>query len=182
LTRQRKADTKEEVAILSGDPTMSKRLLTLLLVTTQFASWGAAPLYLCVGREGSVGIDLGSASCGCRHEMGVCASLCHAAGEGSPAHAHEDDAEACSADDGQPGFSDPCGCTHFLIVQQQGPVVYRGPVGTGDSSPTDRWIGVDCGGTAIDRLTGIDPARQRPGPLPMLPAGLKMHAPVILRC
>jgi hypothetical protein len=162
------------------DPTMTKRLLTLILAATQFASWGASPLYLCFGRGGSVCIDQGSENCKCCHELDECPALDHAACDRSPAHEHED--EVCGDHHDNPAFADACDCTHYLIVQRQGPVVARGQEGAGNPSQAGKWIASDGGNSAVAWLPGLDPAHHQPGPLSMLPPGLKTPAPVVLRC
>jgi hypothetical protein len=181
LTCPRTTDKKEPVVCLFPGPIMARQFLSLLLAATQLASWGASPLYLCVARGGSVCIDRGCESCHCCHDLDDCASLCLAACDRSPADAHAED-EVHPADHDSPAVSDACGCTHYLIVQQQGPVVARGPVGAGNPSQAGRLIARDGSQWAATRLPGIDLAVHPPGPLPMMPAGLQTLAPVVLRC
>lgn len=44
---------------------MARRLLLILLVITQLLGGSGAALYLCIHRDGSVGLDAGRGSCGC---------------------------------------------------------------------------------------------------------------------
>ena len=64
-------------------------------------------------------IDQGSERCACCHELDGSASRCQAACDRSIAHVHAE-GETFPADDDRSAFSDSCGCTHYLIVQQQG--------------------------------------------------------------
>jgi hypothetical protein len=160
---------------------MTRQFLPLLLAATQFTSWGASPLYLCVGRGGAVCIDQGSERCTCCHELDESASRCHADCDPSIAHVHEED-EMCPADHDRSAFADSCGCMHYLIVQQQGPVIARGPEGGGNLNPAGRLIASDCGERAVDFLLGIKLALHQTGPLWMISTGFEISVPVVLRC
>lgn len=158
---------------------MAQRLLALVLAATQVTSWGAAPLYLCVGAEGSVTVDLGSDHCtSCRvaeSQSTVCAS------ESACCPVHEHDADRPRAPHDRLTAFRTCDCTHFQIVSQQGPIVTR----MGSAAGTIRLTAHDFG-AACDLSVGSGAAFDACG-LPAAvkwtaPPELSRRAPVVLRC
>jgi hypothetical protein len=85
---------------------MTRPLLAFWLVLMQLLSAGAAPLYLCLDSDGSVGIDLGPSGCGC----------CHDEHEDSPAF-------TTNAGEIALGEQARCDCAHIQISPCGGPVI-----------------------------------------------------------
>src|SRR5262249_10014969 len=107
---------------------MKRQLLALVLATTQFASWGAAPLYLCVGAEGSISIDQGHEHCTACCPSDEEPTACDSHSGCCPAHDNNADWQSPAHD--MPLASRSCDCLHVQIISQQGPIVVR-PKGMG---------------------------------------------------
>jgi hypothetical protein len=159
---------------------MLKLVITVVLAATQVASWSALPLYLCIDKDGSVCIDLGSESCACcgasesePHLLPRC-DCCGGSG-------HDHDAVGGCAGGGAE-ISDACGCLHFQILHQQGPVVARGKAKGDNITRADRPTPPDYGVAPRDEIVGCDCPQSRP--TAHVPAGgsVNSRAPVVLRC
>ena len=96
---------------------MAKSLLSLALVATQFLSWSASPLYLCLGRDGSLCIDLGPGACICC-EYRPSESGSHHGQWSCAGHGHSAPHEGLWA---VPGVlvAEPCSCDHVQISISQ---------------------------------------------------------------
>jgi hypothetical protein len=106
---------------------MSRWLLTAVLLATQLSSWTAAPLYVCLASDGSVGMHLGAGDCGCDHDDSFtdhseCQCRHHHGHhhEAAIAHHHEHHSLAPSL---HAVVSNSCGCMHIQISQPQGPTI-----------------------------------------------------------
>ncbi len=96
---------------------MPTKFLSLMLAVTQFLSWTAMPLYLCVASDGSVCVDLGQASCTCcqgceqKHDdHDACGSTCQSERHPPTSVAVVDQAGTCD-------------CTHIPLLAQQSDLV-----------------------------------------------------------
>jgi hypothetical protein len=47
---------------------MPRALLIVALLTAQFISWNASPLFICMDGDGELCVDLGPGSCNCQHQ------------------------------------------------------------------------------------------------------------------
>ncbi len=81
---------------------MAKRLLSLVLVVTQFLCWNAAPFYLCVCADDAVCIDRGPDNCTCCHEDEAVAK--------HPAIVAGHEHDACAL-----GLTAACDCRHVEL-------------------------------------------------------------------
>lgn len=88
---------------------MVKALLCVALLATQVLSWNAAPLYVCLGPDGSFCVDFGPASCGCCRLDAANSDCCAAA----------------HADEHEHGDIDPCGCNHIQVSEPQSATLVR---------------------------------------------------------
>ena len=95
---------------------MRHAFLVTLLLTAQIISWNASPLFLCMGGDGSLCIDLGPDSCACcrhGHDGAEDVLSIPAANGQKRAHCH------ASCDRHQAPVSieaTPCDCTHLQIT------------------------------------------------------------------
>ena len=90
----------------AGETVLLKLMLVLALIVTQFLTWGAVPVYLCLGCDGSVRLDLGPSSCPCGEARGL---------------AHEtagDDACCCETHATHPAGDDSCSVGDLLSVNE----------------------------------------------------------------
>lgn len=181
LTCLRPTGTNESLASVLVGPIMTNRFLALALAMTQCVSWGASPLYLCVGSEGSVSFDLGHENCRCRHEPdeeSVCDTDRHAACEGAAGCRHGDDVPGETADDCQIRF-DPCGCRHYQILHQQGPLVVRS---SAKARQANQFVAQDWALPLSVAVTPGDSQGLCSTTRPVPPPGMMLRAPVVLRC
>ena len=170
---------------------MANRLLSLMLVATQLVSWNASPLYLCVGSEGSVCIDLGSENCNCCPETAERASACVVAHTQHPAdtqrvstrliHEHDEDQLAPGHHDSHVS-SAACECKHIQLLYQQGPVVFRGRTASDLSWLAHHFVAPACclaDGAGVAAFAAHSPPID---PLARAPFGLVARATVVLQC
>ncbi len=167
---------------------MFKPIVAVVLAVTQVASWNALPLYLCVGKDGSMCVDLGWASCTCG--KGAC---CSETKEHDP-HPHAACGRSAGCDHGEEAAAlracgvsavrdaDACGCTHYPIMQQQGPVTTRGKPNVGGIDQAGHLIPADDGAPPAGHSLVVGVARCAPHPLAIPAARSKTAAPVVLRC
>ena len=105
---------------------MSRWFLTAVLLATQLSSWTAAPLYVCLASDGSVGMHLGAGECGCDHDDACddhateCYCRHHHHHEAAIAHHHEQHSPVPSL---HAVVSNSCGCMHIQISQPQSPTI-----------------------------------------------------------
>ncbi|MCY2964781.1 MAG: hypothetical protein NT069_14275 [Planctomycetota bacterium] len=125
---------------------MASQVLTLLLAMTQFLSWNAAPLYLCVSESGLVRLDGGPAGCGGCGPTSVgegAKPTCDHDHEGGCQHAHSghphskgrrsSDRDHWSETLGRESGT-PCECAHWPLLAQQDDLVR--PAGLTVVTPT----------------------------------------------
>jgi hypothetical protein len=101
---------------------MPRSLLVSTLLVVQLLSWSGPSLYLCLGRDGSINVDFGPASCHrCRRHCGAEADEC------DPNHDHHQCLQGSNGGE-RPTLvvaDRDCDCSHIQIVQQQGPTVVQ---------------------------------------------------------
>lgn len=93
---------------------MTKQLLVLLLITMQLLAGSGASVYLCIGCDGSIGIETNAESCQCDddHTDGV-SYLC----ECEDRHCEHRETPAQVQSTGEDVSKDsPCGCTHIPLI------------------------------------------------------------------
>ncbi len=92
---------------------MAMKILSLMLVVTQFMSWTAAPLHLCISKSGSVCVEFGDEHCTCCCDTDRETPAC-------PSPACCDNCEADKSDD-QPvaALTHECDCTHLPLMMEQ---------------------------------------------------------------
>ena len=181
MTRFSLTDTNDLVNAIFCAPLMLKQVISVILAVTQTASWSALPLYLCVGKDGSVGIDLGReccTSCGGPEEHDQQAqAVCGSCGDSGHHHA---------VAGGRAGsvhqVSGACGCLHYQILHQQGPVVARGNARGDSVTQADRPTMPACGVPPRDESIAFVGSQKRP--TAVATAGVRPHpnAPIVLRC
>jgi hypothetical protein len=88
---------------------MTKSPLAACLIVMQLLSTGAAPLFLCLDSDGSVGIDFGPSGCDCCHDD----------------HQHLPAESSLALHAGLVAASQhaPCECAHIQISPSAGPVI-----------------------------------------------------------
>ena len=163
---------------------MIRPTLTLILVALQCFSWSAAPLYLCVSRDGTVCIDLGPETCrDCRHSTSQVESPSH--DEACCAVSHDRD----GAED-QPSEIMACGdcecdCMHFQLFGNQSPTIV-GAAAQRDNSPDEgrflQQFDLTLGNSSVcprdSSFAGFGHRRSSP----ILPLSSTVLKPVVLRC
>ena len=166
---------------------MLRLLLTAALIATQTLCSSAGALYLCIGCDGSWGLDAGAGRC-FRHEheddghaeTDVCDGHGHS-GAGACQHKHEQSQPRAKSRLAQ---ADQCDCTHVLLLGERSPNV------PGVRSLTEHRCGAGVNQDALSpgslgaRLLfsmgqTTRPAHRDPGD----PGGwLALRASVVLRC
>ena len=167
---------------------MAKSLLTLVLMATQLLAGSPSALYLCLGDDGSVGIDFGPDNCGrCDHSPGDdCAATTAVCPDAyCQDHSHADH-HGCSPSPlavGDDAWCDAgCDCIHIQISQPQCPTLSPAV----DPSAAQRLallvmplpgeLGSSLGVVTDDGLSLVSLLRHS------LPIARSACAPTILRC
>jgi hypothetical protein len=150
---------------------MPRLLLIAVLALTQLYSYSGAPLYLCLGCDGTVGIDFGPTSCHhCQHKAKRPAAVCqhHCAH-----HRHTTQIARHSA------IVHACGCRHIQLSQPNSPIVR-----VQRSSDQHRVVGVSIVHSTdiIANTSAPGPARYSPDNRFFFPAPTSLISSVVLRC
>jgi hypothetical protein len=95
---------------------MRHAFLITLLLAAQAISWNASPLFLCMGGDGSLCIDLGPGSCACcQHGHDWAEDLSHNPSANGNRHSRSHD--ACNRHQAPATIeATPCDCTHLQIT------------------------------------------------------------------
>ncbi len=117
---------------------MAKLIVSLFLVLTQFLSWNAAPVYLCICDNDAVCLDGGPDDCNCCHED---ADEHHAvAGDHRP------------ADRATLALTSECDCRH-VGLSLAGPVTV---VRAADHTDVSTWLALPCPAIFSPSLVATD--------------------------
>jgi hypothetical protein len=117
---------------------MVKALLSAVLAAAQVLSASVSPLYVCLGRDGSVVVDYGTADCGCCRLDG--AECC------------DDEHEHCEPASSESHAADfnPCHCNHLQVAELQAATLDHADAP--DAAPALAWIDGSASQTAGDLL------------------------------
>src|ERR1044072_197868 len=106
---------------------MFRWFLTAVLLSTQLFSWSAAPVYVCLANDGSVGMHLGNSACcnhdrddACEHGDDACEHAtckCHHRHCHKAVAAHEHRETHSLAPSLHSIVRSGCDCTHIQISQ-----------------------------------------------------------------
>jgi hypothetical protein len=117
---------------------MAKLTVSLLLVFTQFLSWNAAPVYLCICDKDTVCLDGGPDDCNCCHE------------DADEHHATADNRQP--ADRTTLALTSECDCRH-VELSLAGPVtLVRGA----DHVDGSNWLALPCPAIFSPSLVAAD--------------------------
>jgi hypothetical protein len=154
---------------------MVKTLLSAVLVAAQVLSASASPLYVCLGRDGTVTVDFGTADCGCCRLDGSGSECCD---DDHPApHACSTD---CQTHDGlEPEHAaefDPCHCNHLQVAELRSATLDRADHDDAQPAATAEFaVLVSVGETLLAAPAALAPL----APAPARP--LELRAGVLLR-
>jgi hypothetical protein len=124
---------------------MAKLTVSLLLVFTQFLSWNAAPVYLCVCDSGTVCLDGGPDDCNCCHE---------------DADEHHAIAQDRHTDHASPELASECDCRHVGLLLSSPATIVR----AADHSDASHWVALPCPAIFSPTLAAADQLSLRAPP------------------
>lgn len=158
---------------------MPRLLLTTVLAITQLFSWSGAPLYLCFGCDGSVGIDFGPSHCHhCKHKAGQlqrsAAVCCHH----SAAHRHSPAMQTAQ----RSAVVHACGCRHIQLSQPNLPVVVRAQRSANLDRSLSSFATALQSVDACAKSCATSTHGHSPGNTAFLPSPTTLNSSVVLRC
>ena len=159
---------------------MTKSLLSLVLMMTQFLSWSPSPLYLCLGNDGSFCIDFGPENCDCCNHSPA-DDECVTADGSCKHHDHANSTRQTTELDDSVRAS-TCDCTHIQISQPQNPTLVPSSVSTDAQRLVVFFATITCD---LYSHIGVPPIDEAPTLLRTLHApslSLTVLASVIRRC
>lgn len=159
---------------------MPRLILTAVLALTQLISWSGAPLYLCLGCDGSVALDFGPSGCQhCKHAAGhskKTATVCcnHRSG-----HRHLAAARTLE----RMAVVHACGCRHIQLSQPNSPVVVRAQR-TGDQHRSLALIAATISAHSFDNLANSSALglQRHLSDSNLMPSPTTLISSVVLRC
>ena len=162
------------------DLIMAKSLLSLVLMTMQLISWGASPLYLCLGGDGSFCIDFGPESCKCCKHPHIETNGCGSAPSACQEHDHSH-SEKPSVNCDKFAATAPCECTHIQIPEFHGTAL----VASSTSPDVERLVNFLTIASGLSFHVGIPPIDESTTLIHVPPPptlSLTKSASAVMRC